>query len=67
MKKLIKRKRAYENKAWCVIDDFDAITKHQERKGTSQMARGNREIEGFNNFIERMKLSDIPMVGRKFT
>jgi len=64
---LINRKRAYENKVCCIISDFNAITKHQERNRIGQMARGDREIERFNSFIERMELSDIPMIGRQIT
>ena len=64
---LINRKRAYENKVCCVIGDFNAITNHQERNGTGQMVRGDREIEGFNSFIERTELSDILTIGRQIT
>ncbi|XP_028109238.1 uncharacterized protein LOC114307949 [Camellia sinensis] len=44
--------------------DFNEIRNLGERKGCSVRSRGMRE---FNQFIESVEVSDLPMLGRKFT
>ncbi|GKU94766.1 hypothetical protein SLEP1_g8212 [Rubroshorea leprosula] len=48
----------------CIMGDFNTVRKAEERKGSSGVTRDMRE---FDNFIQAMKLVDIPLVGRKFT
>jgi len=55
------------SKAWCVIGDFNSIRRQEERKNVISYTYYSREIKGFNDFIERAELVDIPLVGRKFT
>jgi len=55
------------SKAWCVIGDFNSIRRQEERKSVISNTDYSREIKGFNDFIERSELVDIPLVGRKFT
>ncbi|XP_068473127.1 uncharacterized protein [Phaseolus vulgaris] len=55
------------SKAWCIIGDFNSIRRQEERKNVISNSDYSREIKGFNDFIERSKLVDIPLVGRKFT
>jgi len=57
----------HSNRVWCVVGDFNAIRRKEERKSFVFVSYYNREINEFNNFIERLELLDIPMVGRKFT
>ncbi|CAL5392116.1 unnamed protein product [Camellia sinensis] len=51
-------------KPWCIGGDFNEIRSIGERIGCSRRDRGMRD---FNNFIESCELSDIPLLGRKFT
>ncbi|XP_028071380.1 uncharacterized protein LOC114273766 [Camellia sinensis] len=51
-------------KPWCIGGDFNEIISIGERIGCSMRDRGMRD---FNNFIESCELSDIPLLGRKFT
>ena len=55
------------SKAWCVIGDFNSIRRQEERKSLISVSDYSREINGFNDFIEKSELVDIPLVGRKFT
>jgi len=55
------------NKIWCVVGDFNSIITKEERKSLVSGSNYSREIHGFNEFIEKAELLDIPMVGRKFT
>jgi len=54
------------NKVWCVVWDFNYI-RRKERKSLIFVSDYSNQISGFNNFIEKDDLVDIPMVGRKFT
>jgi len=53
--------------AWCVVGDFNAVRHHNERKGIGQDRINRAELDGFNTFIDKCQLFDIPVVGRKFT
>ena len=55
------------SKAWCVVGDFNSVRRQEERKSMISVIDYSREIKGFNEFIERSELVDIPLVGRKFT
>jgi len=55
------------SKAWCILGDFNSIIRKKERKSLISMSDYSREIKGFNDFIEKSELVDIPLVGRKFT
>lgn len=49
---------------WCPGGDFNEIRNLGKRKECSVRSRGMRE---FNQFIESVEVSDLPMLGRKFT
>jgi len=55
------------NKVWCVIGDFNSVRRQEERRSLFSTSDYNRDIRGFNDFIENSELVDVPMVGRKFT
>ncbi|XP_068474816.1 uncharacterized protein [Phaseolus vulgaris] len=55
------------SKAWCILGDFNSIIRKKERKSLISVSNYSREIKGFNDFIEKSELVDIPLVGRKFT
>lgn len=52
------------SKPWCLGGDFNEIRSVGERIGCSRRDRGMKE---FNSFIESCELSDIPLLGRRFT
>ena len=59
-------KEASQIVVWCFCGDFNAIRSRSERRGVD---RGdfNSEIKGFNEFIELNMLTNLPIVGKKFT
>ncbi|XP_068498198.1 uncharacterized protein [Phaseolus vulgaris] len=60
-------RRLQNNKVWCVIGDFNSVRRQEERRNLSLASDYNRDIKGFNDFIEKSELMDVPMVGRNFT
>jgi len=51
--------------AWCVLGDFNVGILV---KGRVWVLKENRaEMDGFNSFIDRCQLYDIPTVGRVYT
>jgi len=49
----------------CIVGNFNSIKRKEERKTSgSDYSRKNLR---FNNFIEKVDLLDIPIVGKKFT
>lgn len=66
--KLISLKNSVSSDLWCVSGDFNAVRSPSERRGATGMSSSQRrEAADFNEFIDRMELLDIPLVGRKFT
>ena len=53
--------------SWCILGDFNSIRKEGERRGVNCGRSNKREIQGFNNFIESMKVVDMPNINRKYT
>lgn len=51
---------------WCVGGDFNSITSVQERKGVEAHGR-HEEIAEFTQFISDAGLTDLPLIGRKYT
>ena len=54
-------------KAWCVVGDFNSIRIREGRKTLVSVSDYSKEIDGFNAFIEKTELIDIPLTSRKFT
>jgi len=54
-------------KTWCMLEDFNAVRKPDERKGVSIGHASKKKILGFNEFIDKTEMLEIPFVGRKYT
>lgn len=52
---------------WCILGDFNAVRKMEERRGSLNMKIGGVEMIEINSFIQNMELEDIPLVGRRYT
>ncbi|XP_028074640.1 uncharacterized protein LOC114277023 [Camellia sinensis] len=60
---LVKLKSIFPN-PWCMGGDFNEIRNNGERIGFSRRDKGMKE---FNEFINKCELTDLPMLGRKYT
>ncbi|XP_068504216.1 uncharacterized protein [Phaseolus vulgaris] len=60
-------KSSYQDKVWGLCGDFNAVRSEGERKGIRGGSSKKSEIIGFNSFIERNLLFEIPIVGKKYT
>ncbi|KAL7220774.1 hypothetical protein ACSBR2_013629 [Camellia fascicularis] len=60
---LLKLKEEFPN-PWCLGGDFNEIRQIGEMRGCSRRDRGMKE---FNEFIERCEVSELPLLGRRFT
>ncbi|XP_028062229.1 uncharacterized protein LOC114265607 [Camellia sinensis] len=49
---------------WCMGGDFNEIRYMGERKGCSSRERGMKD---FNEFVEKLELTDMPLLGRQYT
>lgn len=59
-------KMGYGKGLWCVVGDYNAITRMCEKRGLgSQIPR--QEMEDFRLFTADMELVDVPLLGRKYT
>nr|KYP72507.1 hypothetical protein KK1_005097 [Cajanus cajan] len=52
---------------WCVVGDFNSVRWTTERVSQNGGNYGVRDTKEFKEFITRMELEDIPLVGRGFT
>lgn len=59
-------KLGFGNGLWCLVSDFNAVSKQEERKGRGNQSLG-KEMEEFRAFATYMELLDLPLLGRKFT
>lgn len=63
---LLMTRRGFGGDAWCLVGDFNAVISRSERKGAlSQSCL--REISEFNQFISKMNVVDILVLGKKYT
>ena len=60
-------KSLHQSVAWCFCGDFNAVRREDERKGVRGGSSKKKRISGFNDFIERNYLVDVPVVGKKYT
>ncbi|KAA3481565.1 reverse transcriptase [Gossypium australe] len=51
-------------KAWIIGGDFNVVRNRSERINCSSTEKGSKE---FDEFIDRCKLVDLPLIGKKFT
>ncbi|MCH88921.1 transposon TX1 putative protein, partial [Trifolium medium] len=51
---------------WCLVGDFNSVVSSNERKGMD-LGRSGSEMNEFRVFIDRMKLIDVPLAGKKYT
>ncbi|XP_058783675.1 uncharacterized protein LOC131658395 [Vicia villosa] len=63
---LIKLKKKVVGEEWCIGGDFNSTLFKEERIGISS-GRSGRESANFMNFVEEMKIIDLPSVGGRFT
>ncbi|XP_019451799.1 PREDICTED: uncharacterized protein LOC109353895 [Lupinus angustifolius] len=59
-------KQSIGDSRWCVMGDFNVVRDGSERKGSSTRV-DSREMQCFNDWIRRMELVDLPLIGRRFT
>jgi len=52
---------------WCVLGDFNAVRRVNERKGKSVRSNQSSQTKRFNEFIDKNVLLEIRIVGRRFT
>ncbi|CAL5438187.1 unnamed protein product [Camellia sinensis] len=60
---LLKLKEEFPN-PWLLGGDFNEIRQIGERKGCSRRDRGMKD---FNEFIDKCEVSEVPLLGRRFT
>jgi len=64
---LFSLRRQHQDKVWCCCGDFNAVRCAEERRGVRENASNKNEIRGFNDFIGRNLMDDLPIVGKKYT
>jgi hypothetical protein len=60
-------RRGFGGIVWCIVGDFNSITNIKERKGSSEVNGGSREMVEFGDFLRHLELVDVPLLGRQFT
>jgi len=60
---IVRIKDTNNSLARCVVGDVNAVRYPSERKGIGQERVNRSEMEGFNAFIDRSQLFDVPAVG----
>jgi hypothetical protein len=62
-------KRGFGAGAWCLVGDFNACLRSEDRRGVSQsyMSSSRSELREFGEFVEAADLLDVQLLGRKFT
>jgi hypothetical protein len=62
-------KSGFGDGLWCVVGDFNSVRNATERRGVRSISLDSRnsEMREFDDFLERLELVDLPLVGRKFT
>jgi len=65
---LVNIKLGEECKQWCILGDFNAVRKSNERRGLNYKgSTATREVEEFNNFIESVELLNVPLIRGRYT
>jgi exonuclease III len=66
---ILEERRSRGEGAWCVVGDFNAVCRRDERRGVNAEASSSQllEMAGFNNFINEVDLEDLNVLGRRFT
>ena len=52
---------------WCILGDFNNITRPSERVGISQRQQDERIVKEFNEWIADLEVKDVSCVERKYT
>jgi exonuclease III len=60
-------KGGFGSGAWCVVGDFNAVRRPEERRGVRESSQLNVEMREFDSFIEGLELNELPLLGRRFT
>jgi hypothetical protein len=68
-KNLLNCKRGIGNGRWCVVGDFNAVCRGDERSGINNVdgVVTSTEIVEFRSFLDDLELVDFPLLGRRFT
>ncbi|KAK2436747.1 hypothetical protein QL285_021719 [Trifolium repens] len=66
---IVMSKEGFGGGAWCVVGDFNAVRRREERRGVGLLTPSSISLEmrDFDSFIGRMNLEDINPVGGNFT
>jgi hypothetical protein len=66
---LLACKRGIGDGRWCVVGDFNAVRRSEERSGINSgvVASTSMECIEFGDFLEELELVDLPLLGRQFT
>jgi len=44
---------------WCMIGDFNAVTKIEDRKGLNSIYNNKKEVQKFNEFISEVEVLEV--------
>jgi hypothetical protein len=66
---LLMSKEGFGEGLWCVLGDFNSVRDTYERRGINYSSIGGRSLEmvEFDDFVGRLDLFDVPLIGRNFT
>jgi hypothetical protein len=66
---LVEERGSRRSGTWCVLGDFNAVCRKDERRGVNVEPSANQLLEMylFNNFISDMELEDLNVLGWRFT
>jgi hypothetical protein len=66
---LLNYKRGLGDGRWCVVGDFNAVCRGEERIGVNNVNGVSTSPESieFRSFLEELELVDLPLHGRRFT
>ena len=66
---LIEVRSALGDGAWCILGDFNAVGRRDERRGVNAEASASQvtEMGLYNNFVRDVEFADLNVLGRRFT
>jgi hypothetical protein len=60
-------KRRIGRGMWCMVGDFNSVLVPEERRGVNVESLLNSEMRGFREFIDEVNLTDLSLLGHRFT
>jgi hypothetical protein len=66
---IISCRRGIGDGRWCIVGDFNAVCRGDERVGVNSVEVGRESVDlvEFRTFLEELELVDLPLLGRRFT